>query len=99
MVEAGAKAELINAKEGDVVAFDSGSPEFHMYDLTYYHSYGGNLKDYHAILAGETEYSEGFFRWKDDTTIVMKLIDSKTDSSKTFELFGNGSSSGMTIED
>ena len=95
----GSKAELANPNEGDVVAFKAGTEGYSMYDFAYYHSVSGNLKSYHAMYAGEMNFEKGFYRWKDDTTVVIKLQNARLDSTIILEFFGNGPRSGMRIED
>lgn len=97
--EEGAEHELENAAEGDVVVFEYGSPAYTFYNFAYHHSFSGDLKAYHATYGEVGGFEKGFYYWKDDTTIAVKMTYPDADSTAVFELFGNGKSSGISIPD
>ncbi|MBI1286536.1 MAG: hypothetical protein GC178_03060 [Flavobacteriales bacterium] len=94
----GEKPEPKNAVAGDVFVFESGSPAFSMYQFMYYHAFSGELKPYGAVYGKEGGFEKGFYQWKDDTTVVVKMVYSNGDSIQMLELFGNGPRSSMRIE-
>ena len=90
----------------DLESHKSGDVEIHRtflmsegYDLIYYHNFSGELQDYHAFYGSTDNYNKASYNWKDDTTVTIKLINSETEQEYTLELFGNGNTSGMKIED
>lgn len=93
----GEKPILADAVAGDVVVFESGTLEFVQYNFRYHHSYAGELKNYGAMYGVVGGFEKGFYRWKDDTTVVVKMVYPTGDSTQVFELFGNGSTSGISL--
>jgi hypothetical protein len=89
--------ETAEARQVDI--FNAGSPEVGMYQVRYYHEYNDSLEGHSASLAFSTQYDLGRYRWMNDTTVRIELIDSKTDSSFAFTVFGNGKTNGMSIDE
>ena len=91
--------KLENYKTGDVEIQRTGSPEGSSYEIIYFHDYSGELKDYHALYVVPEIYNKAQYKWDNDTSVTVALVNSETESKYTLHLFGNGSSSGMRIDD
>ena len=95
--QAAPEINLEEHKSGDVdiyrtIFMDEG------YNVTFYSDATGELLTHTAFYGTEEAYDQAKFKWKNDTTVIIGLINSKTDTKISFEVFGKGSSTGMTIE-
>jgi hypothetical protein len=90
--------DLKSHKNGDVEIWRT----FFMgdsFELIYFHDYSGKLHDYHAFVGVPENFKKATYQWKNDTTVIFKFIESKPRQKMTVEVFGNGSASGMKVED
>ena len=95
--QAAPEINLEEHKSGDVDIYrttfiDEG------YNVIFYSDFTGELLSHNAFYGTEEDYDQAKFQWKNDTTVIIGLINSKTDTKISFEVFGKGSSTGMTIE-
>lgn len=68
------------------------------YNVIFYSDLTGRLLSHNTFYGTEEDYDQAKYQWKNDTTVVIGLIDSMTDTEFSFEVFGKGSITGMTIE-
>lgn len=89
--------KLEEHKSGDVdiyrsILFDEG------YNVIFYSDLTGELLSHNAFYGTEEDYDQAKFQWKNDTTVIIALINSINDNEISFEVFGKGSTTGMSIE-
>ncbi len=65
------------------------------YKVVMFHDYSGELQQYECFYGTEEIFSEANLSWKNDTTLIVTLINTDLNNKISFEFFGNGSSSGM----
>lgn len=91
--------KLENYETGDVEIHRTGSPEGSSYEIIYFHNYSGKLQDYRALYVVPETYDNAQYNWENDTSVTVTLVNSETQNKYTLHLFGNGSSSGMRIDE
>lgn len=84
-------------KSGDVYVYrslfiDEG------YSVVFYSDITGELLSHKAFYGTEEDFDRAKFEWKNDTTVIIGLINSETDKEISFEVFGKGSTTGMSID-
>lgn len=57
------------------------------YEIIYYHDISGKILDYHFYRVDTINYNQGFYNWKNDTTVIVKLYNSETKQGFNVELF------------
>ncbi len=69
------------------------------YTVVMCHEYSGEKKKYRASILDKVSYDQASVVWINDTTIDVKLIDSKSSKEYPFTMFANNSSVSITIPD
>lgn len=90
--------DINNHKKGDVFVFKNWFME-DGYGVIMFHGYSGKLRMYECFYGTKEIFDEANLIWKNDTTLIVTLINTGLDNKIHFEFFGNGNSSGMSIED
>jgi len=57
------------------------------YTIVFYHDISGNLRSYHYYYYDTTNFDQGFYDWKNDTTVTVKIYNSETKQEYNVELF------------
>jgi hypothetical protein len=78
--------DLESHKTGDVEIYRVNYFE-EGYEIIYYHDISGKIRDYHFYRVDTINYSQGFYNWKNDTTVTVKLYNSETKQEFNVELF------------
>jgi hypothetical protein len=80
--------------EIDLESHKSGDVEIHRvnylgegYQIIYYHDISGKIRDYHFLQIDSTNYDQGFYKWKNDTTVIVMLSSSETKQEFKVELY------------
>ena len=89
--------KLEEHKSGDVDIYRTFFLE-EGYNVIFYSDLTGELLSHNAFYGTEEDYDQAKFQWKNDTTVIIGLINSINDNEISFEVFGKGSSTGMSIE-
>lgn len=69
------------------------------YSVFFYSDYTGELISHNAFYGSEEDYDRAKYKWKNDTTVIIGLINSNTDTEISFEVFGKGSATGMSTDE
>jgi hypothetical protein len=65
------------------------------YKVRYYQNENGSLNHHEAYFMINENFDKASYRRLSDTSLAVRLFNSATEKEKKFELFGNGSTSGM----
>ena len=57
------------------------------YEIIYYHDISGEIRDYHFLQVDTINYEQGLCNWKNDTTVIVRLYNSKTKQEFKVELY------------
>jgi hypothetical protein len=83
--------------EIDLESHESGDIEIYRvnyfeegYEIIYYHDISGKIRDYHFYQVDTINYNQGYYNWKNDTTVSVKLYNSETKQKFNVELFVSG---------
>ena len=70
------------------------------YTLTYYHLEKDSVKRHGAMFGSsyKEKYDKAGYQWLDDTTVSIRLFNSKTGKAETFKAYGNGARNGMKTD-
>ena len=90
--------DLESHKTGDVEIHRVQIPE-EGYLIIFYHDYSGKILNYHSYKFDTTNFDQGFYNWKNDTTVTVKLFNSETKKEWSVELGMRGGSSFMRLLD
>lgn len=90
--------DLESHKTGDVEIYRVKIME-EGYFIIYYHDYSGKILNYHFSFSDSTNYDQGFYNWKNDTTVKVKLFNSGNKNERSVELGLRGGVSYMTLLD
>lgn len=95
--------------EIDLESHKTGDVEIHRvnywqegYEIIYYYDISGKIRDYHFLKVDSINYNQGFYNWKNDTTLTVKLYNSETKQEWNVELFptrGRDVSGGVRLID
>ena len=69
------------------------------YNVIFYSNITGDLLSHNAFYGTVEDFDRARYDWKNDTTVIVRLINSENAKETSFEVFGKGSTTGMTIED
>jgi len=69
------------------------------YSVFFYSDYTGELISHNAFYGSEEDYDRAKYTWKNDTTVIIGLINTKTDTEISFEVFGKGNATGMSRDE
>lgn len=69
------------------------------YKVIMFHDYSGKLQMYDCFYGTDEIFSEANLSWKNDTTLIVTLINTELNNKISFEFFGNGSRSGMSCDE
>ena len=69
------------------------------YSVFFYSDYTGELISHNAFYGSEEDYDRAKYKWKNDTTVIIGLINSNTDTKISFEVFGKGNATGMSTDE
>ena len=64
------------------------------YNVAYNYIYEGKVSPCSAIYGSEVEYDMAYYKWKDDTTVSIRLYNSETEEYEEFYVFGMPSCKG-----
>jgi hypothetical protein len=93
--------DLESHKTGDV-EFYNALVQVDGYWIIWYHDISGELRDYYFLLQDTTYYDQGFYNWKNDTIVRVKIYNSETKQEFTIELYATrekNSSGGVILVD
>ena len=79
--------DLESKKSGDVEIYRVNYFIGEGYEIIYYHDISGKIRDYHFYQVDTINYNQGFYNWKNDTTVTVKLYNSETKQEFNVELF------------
>jgi len=65
------------------------------YKVRYYQKENGALVHHEAWYIINERFDKASYKWLSDTSVAIRLFNSKTNNEKKFEVFGNGGWSGM----
>ena len=65
------------------------------YKIRYYQTENDSLNYHEAYVVMNENFDKAAYRRLNDTSLAIRLFNSKTKKEKKFEVFGNGSMSGM----
>lgn len=65
------------------------------YKVRYYQNENGTLNHHEALFMNNEDFDRASYKRVSDTSIAMRLFNSATKKEKKFEVFGNGSTSGI----
>lgn len=90
--------------EIDLESHKSGDVEIHQvkipkegYLLIFFHDYSGKVQNYHSYKFDTTSYDQGFYNWRNDTTVRIKLFNSKTKNEWSVEVGITGGDAFMRL--
>jgi hypothetical protein len=92
----------IESHEPGNVEIYRGNPGEQVYVIVYYHDISGKLRDYYFYQFDSVNYNQGYYNWKDDTTVTVRLYNSETKQEFNVELYPTrdmNSSGGARILD
>ncbi|MDX2444648.1 MAG: hypothetical protein QNK30_12690 [Bacteroidales bacterium] len=69
------------------------------YSVNFYSDYTGELISHNAFYGSEEDFDQAKYKWKNDTTVIIGLINSNTDTEISFEVFGKGNATGMSTDE
>ena len=69
------------------------------YKVVFYSDVTGDLLSHRAFYGTEEDFDHAEYEWKNDTTVIVRLINSENAKETSFEVFGNASTTGMTIDE
>jgi len=90
--------DINNQKTGDVFVYKTdfiGAG----YKIVMFHDYSGTLQMYDCFYGSEEEYDLANYSWRNDTTLLVTLVNSEKKNEFDIEFSGNGSSTGMKLEE
>jgi len=79
--------DLESHKSGDVEIHRVNSFLGEGYQIIYFHDISGKIRDYYFLQVDTTNYDQGFYNWKSDTTVIVKLFNSETKQEFNVELY------------
>ncbi|MBA2329852.1 MAG: hypothetical protein H0V91_09550 [Flavisolibacter sp.] len=65
------------------------------YKVRYYQKENNSLTSHEAMYMLPDEYDKAIYNWTSDTSLIIRLHNTKTKQEKKFEVFGYGSTSGI----
>jgi hypothetical protein len=65
------------------------------YKVRYYPKEKGNVVSYEASYMIQEDFDKAAYRWLTDTSVSIRLYNTKTNKEKKFEVFGYDSWSGI----
>jgi hypothetical protein len=77
--------DLESHKTGDVEIYRAIM--MNGYWIIWYHDISGKLRAYYFYLTDTTYYDQGFYNWKNDTIVAVKIYNSETKEEWTVELY------------
>ena len=69
------------------------------YNVVFYSDVTGDLLSHNAFYGTEEDFDHAEYEWKNDTTVIVRLINSENAKETSFEVFGKASTTGMTIDE
>jgi hypothetical protein len=66
------------------------------YRIRYYHIENNALTSHEAMYIATDVFDKASYKWTSDTSVAIKLFNSKSKREKKFTVFGYGSTSGMS---
>jgi hypothetical protein len=69
---------FVDGNDNSGKKINEGNEEYEGDEIIYYHDISGKIRDYHFILIDTTNYDQGFYNWKNDTTVTVKVYGSET---------------------
>jgi hypothetical protein len=92
--------------EIDLDSHKTGDVEIHRvsiwkegYLIIFYHDYSGEIQNYHSYRYDTINYNQGFYSWQNDTTVTVKLFNTKTKKEWSVELGIRGGSASTRLID
>lgn len=92
--------------EIDLESHKTGDVEIHRvqiweegYLIIFYHNYSGKILNYHSYYYDTTNYDQGFYHWKNDTTVSVRLFNSENKNEWSVELGIRGGSASTRLLD
>lgn len=90
--------DLGSHKTGDLEIYRVQIPE-EGYLIIFYNDYSGKILNYHSNYYDTTYFDQGFYKWKNDTTVTVKLFNSEKKNEWSVELGIRGGLSYMKLID
>ena len=69
------------------------------YNVVFYSDVTGDLLSHSAFYGTEEDFDHAEYEWKNDTTVIVRLINSENAKETSFEVFGKANITGMRIDE
>lgn len=66
-----------------------------MYSAIIYRKDQGKLRGYQVYVEADKNYDKAFYTWTNDSTVLLKLFSSSSDSSRSFSIGGYGTTTSL----
>jgi hypothetical protein len=91
-------ADLAFHKPYDVEIYKTIFPLGPSYGVTFYQSENGKLKYHSSYWGTEEDYDKAAYTWVNDTTVSIRLYNSKSQKEVKFKVTGYGSTNGISTD-
>jgi hypothetical protein len=68
------------------------------YSVIYYQNEKDTIKSHKAYYVTNDDFDKAVYKWTNDTTVAIKLLNSLSKNQLVFKVFGYGRSSGIILE-
>lgn len=70
-----------------------------MYGVAFYRNENDTLRMYKAYYGTENVFDRAFFKWENDSTVAIRLHNTKDKKDLVFKVHGHGNTTGLDTED
>lgn len=89
---------LASHKPRDIEVYRISFLDSSCYSVIYYQKENDSIKSHKAYYAINEDFDKVFYNWINDTTLSVKLFNTRSKNEKAFKVFGNGRSSGISFD-
>ena len=79
----------------DVLMVSDGA----QYKVTFFVMYNDTLRSHSAVYKTGEVFDRAYYKWESDNKVAIRLHNSEFDYDKRFKVWGNGSTTGMQIQE
>ena len=68
------------------------------YSVIAYHIDNGELKGHQTFYESKNDFDEAIYAWKNDSTVSVKLLSSKSKIAESFSMIGKGNRTSLILD-
>lgn len=91
--------DLASHKPYDVEIHKALLPNGPGYSVSFYRKENGKLTNHYGFWGPEEDFDKASYAWLNDSTVSIRLFNSKTQKEAKFKIFGYGSTNGISTDE